>query len=286
MEFKFIKQKLVEYPCMRKFIKNIFLILSNFKLFQKRIISPITEAVINKSSLFRTCTLDNSLYGIDQIYKDIAYSKEVYFEHGYYLGESIPYGEKAKIIKTIYTISEFRVPLLKNKLKKNIKYIEPYIKNSDICEITKNNILNLKKSTGKQIRLFIPGHSEKRNKIKISQPIDNNKFTTIVLVYYLDYEYVDKNNDNIYVSCGHNNDLNYLRRLKSLFLYSDYIETDFFGTHVIYADALKLPINFVGNIEEMKLKLLKLYKKLNPNCSDKEINRVKKEISIIEKFFC
>ena len=276
-----IKQKLLSYPCLRRYIKNILLIV-DYKRFMKTKISPITEAIINKSSLFRTCTLDNTLYGIDKLYKE-ATSKEVYFEHGYYVGEVIPEGEKVEIIKTIYTISEQRVSFLKKNLKKSINYIEPYIVKSELCDITKNNLIDLKNTTNKPIRLFIPGHSEKRNKMSIGNPSINNEFTTIVLVYYLDYENIEKVNNNIYVSCGHNNDENYLKRLKALFLYSDYIETDFFGTHIIYADALNINVHFAGNKENMILKEIKAYEKLNGVCSKEQRVRLEKEIIDVTK---
>lgn len=277
-----IKRIILEYPCIRKLIKNGYYLFT-FNIFKKKRISLITEADLNKLSLIRTCTLDNSLYGIDKIYQK-AYDKEFFFEHGYYWGNVIPQGEKAKIIKTIFTISKRRELFLKENLNKNVKYIDPYIVNANICKITKNNILNLRLSANKPIRLFIPGHYEKKNSYCIVNPVPDVEFTTIVLLYYLDYDRVDKVDGNIYISCGQAYDPKFLERLKSLLIYSDYIETNFLGTHIIYANALGLDINFSGNINDSKFQILQIHESLYGFHNTEEKNNLIEDIeSVSEK---
>ena len=116
-----IKRIILEYPYVRKLIKNGGYLFT-LNIFKKKRVSLITEAALNKISLIRTCTLDNSLYGIDKIHQK-AYDKEVFFEHGYYWGMVIPQGEKAKIIKTIFTISKRRELFLKKSLNKKVEYM-------------------------------------------------------------------------------------------------------------------------------------------------------------------
>ena len=252
MLFTFLKKNLVNFPCLRKFLKNVIIVFSSRGAVSRR--CRITQAKFQKTFLIRTCHLDNSYYGIDKIYRS-AHFKDVFYEHGYFWGDIIIDAEMSKKIRKIYTISKNRAEILKQLTTADIQVIPPYITSVDECSITNNYL----KENIQDYTLFIPGHSTKD--FTHNQPRFHNKDNQIKLLYYIDMirEYKTEQIPENIACCGNINDPRFLPRLKSLIIGSKSIETDFLGTHVLYASALGKKITFTGNWQKCRQDMKKKY---------------------------
>ena len=167
-------------------------------------------------------------------------------EHGLYYGDYIPYASYCKTVTKILTFSSTREQVLK-KLNKPIITIGPYIHYVPYL-LSEEEVLNIKRDYGK-ILLFFPKHTTKEGgeKFSIETIIDNLKniknqygfHSVFVCMYY--YDILHSDFASLYeqagfkvVTAGHQLDLNFLPRLKSIISLADYTVSNTTGTHTGY----------------------------------------------------
>lgn len=256
-----LRRRVINYPYLRMYVWN-FLIFCKSALRRKKIVD-ITGAVLNRAYFSRTCNIDNSYYGI-ALTNDDSKKREVYYEHGFFWGDIILDAQKAGHVKKIYTLSQLRVDMLKRRLGVDVELIKPYILHFEMCAYTATRLHGFINNGG--YILFIPGHSTKDNSIHVSVK-EGKRY--INLLHYIDYErYILLNRINATVTtCGNSFDPQFLPRLRSLIEGSEYVETDFLGTHILYAHSLGVKIKFIGNLESMRNELYAIYQSYGQNVS-------------------
>lgn len=193
----------------------------------------------------------NNTYGILKTLEKYSQYKgisKIAIEHGFYTRDYVYFQELE--YRKLITFSQQRIEII-NKYKNDIGVaIGPYIyyaKNyyNDL------EIKKIKKSLGK-ILLVFPSHSIECLDIdrtsyleKKIEEIKKEYDSILICLYYADiqkglYKYYE-NKGYIIVCAGHRYDINFLSRLKSIILLSDYTISNSFGTHVIYCTQLEKP---------------------------------------------
>ena len=189
-------------------------------------------------------------------------------EHGLYLGNYVPKATFLKTTKSILTFSENRKRhLLVNNVKKPIYPIGPYIHYADSI-LEREKIKELKEELGNTLLVF-PSHSIDNVNVKFNVEgfiseilkVSKNYQTVMVCLYYKDI--LDKRFLASYkkygfkiVTAGHFYDLNFISRLKSIILLSDFTMSNSVGTHTGYCIYLNKPhyiynqdVSYVDNKE-------------------------------------
>lgn len=174
-------------------------------------------------------------------------------EHGLYVDDYVPMAARCKTIKRIMTFSDIRVKGLES-IHKPVVAIGPYIHYAE-CLMSCEEMNLLKKELGKTL-LFFPTHTcceggveyevyrmiEELQKFKKQHGFDS----VIVNMYYLDE---NKNSfGDMYVkagfkvtTAGHQLDIHFLNRLKTIISLADYTCSNSIGTHTGYCVYLNKP---------------------------------------------
>lgn len=175
----------------------------------------------------------------------------VFIEHGLVAGNFVNI-HHANRSKKIITFSGFRKNIISTKTKKPVYTIGPYIHYAEPILSSKDQA-ELKDSLGR-VLLVVPSHSIGIVGVKFDTEafcaeIDKRKGdfdTVLVCLYWLDMQRGEYTiyQDRGYKVCtaGHRDDLNFLRRLKSIMLLADMVMTNSVGTHIGYAAFLDKPI--------------------------------------------
>ena len=211
---------------------------------------------------------DSNFYGQNYWVKEFTGLKSINAstEHGLYYGDYIPYSSYCKTIKKIITFSLVRKNVLE-KLQKPVVVIGPYIHYVPTL-LTTDQISKIRSEYGK-ILLFFPTHSTREGGrtysvqayIKDLKAFAQKKgfYSIFVCMYYYDIlhtklaEYYEEAGFKI-VTAGHQLDLNFLPRLKSIISLADYTVSNAVGTHVGYCVYMSKPhwvINPVSNSSEV-----------------------------------
>lgn len=197
---------------------------------------------------------DNNLYGISTVIKNyLNYNPKknlnIHFEHGIYFGSYISKTTIYSYAKKIITISDNRVSILKNKTNKTCHSIGPYILYAK-SHIDNKKLQEYKNKLGKVLLVF-PSHSIDNLSanynydffIKKIESIKSCYDSVLVCLYYVDVK--NKYLVNLYksygykiVCAGHKYDYNFLSRLKSIILLSDFTISNNIGTHTSYCIAM------------------------------------------------
>lgn len=261
----FMKRNNIIRKSLVKILKDNDWILNiqNFiltKLFTKRFLKEVKNR--EKLSIFEIdhlaaelpfCPLekiaDTNFYGHATAIKLYAGIKKLDYsiEHGLYFDDYINTAAYLKTTKKIMTINRERENLLKLKLNKPAIAVGPYIHyvNPLYSEV---EIDQMKKSLGKTLLLF-PLHSDVEdlaiydskslaNEIKIFAK-ENGFKTILVNMFYRDllvtkYAETYKEAGFKLVTAGHRYDINFISRLKSIIMLSDYTIGNSVGTHIGY----------------------------------------------------
>lgn len=175
-----------------------------------------------------------------------------YIEHGLVLGSYVNCYNIGKA-KLVTTISPVRQKIIDSTIEGvHSHVIGPYI---HYCEslLTIAEIAAKKLDLGK-VLLVIPSHSigsvtaefDEESFVAAIRKKRNGFDTVIVCLYWKD---IDNGSDKIYLNegfqvstAGHRDDLNFLPRLKSLFLLASEVYTNSIGTHIAYSLDLHIPI--------------------------------------------
>lgn len=176
-----------------------------------------------------------------------------YIEHGLVLGAYVNSYNIGKS-KLVTTLSPVRQSHIDNTVEGVLSHaIGPYI---HYCKsLLSAAEITAKKSEFGKVLLVIPSHSIG----SVMAQFDEDSFiaairkkrvgfdTVIVCLYWKD---IDNGADKIYLdegfkisTAGHRDDLNFLPRLKSLFLLASEVYTNSTGTHVAYSLNVGLPIS-------------------------------------------
>lgn len=175
-------------------------------------------------------------------------------EHGLYFDDYIPKASFLQTTHRILTMSDIRKNVLSRTLKKEILSIGPYIHYAQSI-LSEREIVALKKDLGK-VLLFFPTHTCKdggqtydiaHTISKIKRIAEQKKCDTIlVCMYYRDIlnsQYADRYEEAgiKVVTAGHQLDLYFLSRLKSIICLSDFTISNNVGTHTGYCVFLGKP---------------------------------------------
>lgn len=193
----------------------------------------------------------NNTYGILKTLENYSYYRgisKVAIEHGFYTRDYVYFQELE--YKKLITFSQQRVEII-SKYRKDIAVaIGPYI---HYAQNYYNNfeLEKIKKNLGRTLLVF-PNHSVECLNIQrtsyLEKKIEDIKkeFDSILIcLYYADiqkglHKYYENRGYTI-VCAGHRYDINFLSRLKSIILLSDYTISNSFGTHTIYCTQLAKP---------------------------------------------
>lgn len=213
-------------------------------------------------------TKDSNYYGYLNCLKSYAQVCKSNFdiEHGLMFGDYIPYSYNCKTSKNYLTFNKARAELLSKNLGKKCIAIGPYIHYATpLLDNNKEKELNAKFG---RVLLFFPSHSsveaDAKNNIhseinRILELKSNGNFDTVlVCMYYLDiqkfdyYKYYESAGFQV-VTAGHQLDLNFLRRLKSIISLADYVVSSSVGTHIGYCVYMKKPIYIIGTLTSISM---------------------------------
>lgn len=197
---------------------------------------------------------DSNFYGQSYAIKTFTGLLKLGFaiEHGLYYDDYIPIASFYRTTRKIITFSSKRKKMIQNKLRKPVIVIGPYIHYARPL-LNESEIAEIKKTYGK-ILLFFPSHScvDGRQTYDVMKTIAKLKeirlkggFQSVfVNMYYFDILYTDY--ANYYakagfkiVTAGHQLDINFLSRLKSIIELSDYTVSNSVGTHLGYCIWMK-----------------------------------------------
>lgn len=188
-------------------------------------------------------------------------------EHGLYVGDYVPVAARCKTTQRILTFSEIRVKALEN-VHKPVVAIGPYIHYAE-CLMNPEELSSLKKDWGKTL-LFFPTHTccEGGLEYEVHSMIDELlKFkkkhgfdTVIVNMYYWDEN--RKGWGDLYAkagfkvaTAGHQLDINFLNRLKTIISLADSTCSNSLGTYTGYCIYLNKPhliIHSAQTLEEVE----------------------------------
>lgn len=226
---------------------------------------------------------DSNYYGYVRAIKSYMadYDARINIEHGLYLNDSVSYFADYKTFDSICTFSDYRLHILQNhNIRKRMLAIGPYIHYAESI-LTQDKMQFLKKEMGR-VLLYMPSHSTNLHngtspffKKEVDMVVElKEKYgydTLIVCVYYRDFQYKEcieyyKNKGFKITTAGHQLDLNFARRLKSIIMLSDLTVSNRVGTNLGFCIYLQKP-HLVINDYEGKYDL------------SKQGGRVSKEIS-------
>ena len=238
------------------FLYNSFMRWKNKKRFQREIDSRANLDLFDYQRLIEPLPYypieaikDSNFYGYVHAIKKYMNSNapKITIEHGLYLDDNVSFYSNYKTFDTICTMSDYRLEILrKHGVDKRLMAIGPYIHYATSL-LQEDELAALKKQLGKVV-LYMPSHST--NLIDGTSPyfieeVDTvEKFraekgfdTVIVCVYYRDFQYKKcieeyQNKGFLITTAGHQLDLNFINRLKSIIQISDYTLSNRIGTNL------------------------------------------------------
>lgn len=182
------------------------------------------------------------------------------FEHGLYNDDYIMPHNNLRTTHGIITFNEIRRKLLIDKTGKPAIAIGPYIHYAESL-LSEQEINAIKQSLGKTL-LFFPSHSCVEGKAvynednivnEIKQFAELHGFDTVLVnLFYHDVlysSYADSYRKSGFklTTAGHRYDINFISRLKSIIMLSDYVVANDFGTNIGYCVYLKKPLYILQN---------------------------------------
>ena len=215
-------------------------------------------------------------------------------EHGIYLGNRITVAEGYKTTKSVIAMSGNRVEAFKqHNMKKPIVAIGPYIHYAEPL-LPDGVFADLKSKLGK-VLLVMPVHAGTKVKISYNKKVffdyinDIRKdFDTVLVCMYfreilnepqlaLDYEKLGFK----IVCAGHWYDFNFIRRLKSIIMLSDYVISNSHGTNTGYCTFLGKPQTIV--VDKSLTKNLDLYSDEVRRIRDLQVEEIENSFSLYSK---
>ena len=198
--------------------------------------------------------VDNNLYGLAywlKKYTNFEGKIDGFIEYGLFLGNYVKKESILSFTNSIITFGNRRKEhLIHGGVKKKIHTIGPYIHYAQPILID-DKFIALKKELGKVLLVF-PSHSIKNlesnyaidkfvNEIEAIKKDFDNVLICMYFIYIQNLKLTQmyKNKGYKIVTAGHLYDFNFLARLKSIIMLSDYTLSNSPGTHVGYCIFLK-----------------------------------------------
>lgn len=203
---------------------------------------------------------DSNYYGYALAIRKYAGIKKLNaaLEHGLYLGDRITTAEGYRTTQRVIAMSMNRVmSFKKHNLIKPIIAIGPYIHYAESL-LNEKELAQLKKELGR-VLLVMPVHSAKGFRVSFShkllidfvESVKKDFDTILVCVHFRDIlsspDFVIPYEENGYriVCAGNEYDYNFIRRLKSIILLSDYVVSNSHGTNTGFCTYLDKPQTIV-----------------------------------------
>ena len=276
---------------------NIYYYIKNKRKFWKEINRRMALSIFDYKELAKPlpfCPIetikDSNFYG--QAYALKRYAGVDKFdwsiEHGLYVDNYVPVAARCKTTKRIMTFSNIRIKGLES-VHKPVVAIGPYIHYAE-CVMNPEEINLLKKELGETL-LFFPTHTccEGGWEYEVHGMIDEllkfkkqHKFDTVIVNMY----YHDENKNgfgDMYVkagfkvtTAGHQLDINFLNRLKTIISLADYTCSNSIGTHTGYCIYLNKPhliINPIQTLEEVNPLWRDLWEAFESNSSQAQVRQ-------------
>ena len=243
--------------------KRLVVLFYNFQVLfykknQKAGLFEYNKIIKNKKFFCQELYRGNFLYGTSNNLRKYAnYMRPIRacIEHGIYFGDYINKEEVHNSgYSTVITFGNSRKEIiLKYNPNKNVICIGPYIYYAEPV-LNEQEMLEIKEKNGKTLLVFpshsISGVNANYNVESLISQINNfkneHKFKTVLICLY--YKDIENNVDEAYinagfqvVSAGRREDPDFLSRLKSYILISDYVASNNVGTHIGYTVLLKRP---------------------------------------------
>lgn len=226
----------------------------------EELIKPIPYCPIEKIK-------DSNYYGYVNAIKHYVDNLNIVvsLEHGLYLDDQVSFYANYKTFDSICTLSDYRIQILHNHgVKKKLLAIGPYIHYAQSL-LSDIEVKDLKSTLGK-VLLYMPSHSTNRtdetsnyfkeeldivDKMKCDYHFD----TILVCIYYLDFRYEDCIKEYVsrgykLVTAGHQLDTNFIRRLKSIIMLSDYTVSNTIGTNLGFCIYLGKPHLIINDYKD------------------------------------
>lgn len=286
---------------------NLYYKIINKKSFYNQIYSRKSLSIFDYTELAKPipyypieATRDSNYYGYAYSIKNkckINKSKALGYsiEHGLYLEPNyVPIATRYKTVKKIITFSEYRKETLESEgINKNIIVVGPYISYVDSL-LNAEELDSLKLKIGKVLLVF-PMHSTILITVKYNindfisevKEFAYNYDTILVCMHYNDilknqyiHEYV--NAGFKITTAGHRFDLNFSSRLKSILLLSDYVYSNFVGTHIGFVNYLRIPQfisineNSFYTLNENEIQIANAFSKKNNFITQEQDDIIKK----------
>ena len=210
---------------------------------------------------------DSNYYGYAQAIKKYAGVDKLNaaLEHGLYLGDRISTAEGYRTTRSVIAMSQNRVDSFKNHgLKKPILAIGPYIYYAEPL-LKEDEFAALKRELGK-VLLVMPVHAAKGTSVDYShkvlldfiESIRDEYNTVLICIHFRDVlnnpvcvsEYEEKGYR--VVCAGNEYDYNFVRRLKSIIMLSDYVLSNSHGTNTGFCLSLGKPQTVVYDKDLVK----------------------------------
>lgn len=270
--FRFFAAKMLKNSFLLVRVYNAFYRLKNKKRFWKEMEKRTQMSIFDYKELVKPMPFYPIEFVADSNFYGQAYTMKRYagvdkfewsIEHGLYYDTYIPIASQCRTIERIMTFSNVRVKCMEG-IKPAVA-IGPYIHYAQPL-LDEEDIKNLKKKLGKTL-LFIPTHTnnEGGSEYNITNMAKELKAfqakhhfdTVLVNVYYRDelltqcgrlYEEAGFK----VVTAGHQLDLNFLNRLKTILLLADYACSNSIGTHTGYCAYLNIPQLIINPAEKLE----------------------------------
>lgn len=210
---------------------------------------------------------DSNYYGYARAIRDYSGVQRINaaLEHGLYLGDRITTAEGYRTTRSVIAMSQNRVDSFRNNgIHKPIVAIGPYIHYAQPL-LSDIDMKRIKKELGR-VLLVMPVHSSKGVSVQYNHNvllnyIDNIRQdydTVLICLHFRDIinspECVSEYEDKGYkvVCAGNEYDYNFVRRLKSIILLSDYVISNSHGTNTGFCLYLEKPQTIVHDEGLMK----------------------------------
>lgn len=253
-------------------LHNAFYKIKNRKKFWKEINTRSQKSIFDYKELVKPIpfyplerTKDSNFYGQAYTLKQYAGIDKFDWsiEHGLYYDTHIPFAARTRTTERIMTFSEVRVKCLES-IHKPVVAIGPYIHYAKSL-LSDDKLVQLKEKLGKTL-LFFPTHTCREGGIEyninkmitaLQQFKEERKFDTVIVnIYYLD-ELKNGFGSNYekagfkVTTAGHQLDINFLNRLKTIMLLADYTCSNSVGTHTGYCTYLNIPHLIINPAESL-----------------------------------
>lgn len=248
---------------------------------------------------------DSNYYGYVKAIKDFIGlpNAKINIEHGLYFNNEVLYFTNYDTFTTLMTFSDYRLNVIRDYgIKKRLLAIGPYIHYATPL-LTQSESSDLKEKLGR-ILLYLPYHSTNlsdgtsplfKEEVKMVDNIrkEHNFDSVIVCVYYRDLAYkkcidIYKEYDFKITTAGHQYDLNFARRLRTIISLADVTVSNKVGTNLgfcIYLGKPHIVINDYPNKYNLAKQGGRICKELSDLFSKYSETITEEQFEMVDKYW-